>query len=156
MVYAFRPMQPADIVRVNAWRATPPVSKWWDGGIDAEDLADPTSRQWIVSHYDHPFAFLQDYDPHAEADHPFAFLPPGSRGLDQFIGEPQMLGRGHGPALLSRHVEALFTGGAPAVGVDPHAENIRAIRAYQKAGFQAGELRNTPWGRCLLMTRCRT
>ena len=156
MAYDFRPMQIADIARVSAWRATPLVSKWCEGEIDADDLADPISRQWIVSHQDQPFAFLQDYDPHAEPAHPFAFLPPASRGLDQFIGDPDMLGLGHGPAFVDLFVAALFAGGAPAVGVDPNPDNTRAIRAYQKASFQAGECRDTPWGRCLLMTRYRT
>ena len=156
MSYAFHAMNAADIPCVNAWSGAPEVARWWEGQIDEDDLADPTSRQWIVSHAGRPFAFLQDYDPHAQANHPFAGLPRGSRGLDQFIGEPRMLGLGHGPAILREHVGSLFAGGAPAVGVDPHPDNVRAIRAYEKAGFTPGESCDTPWGRCLLMTQYRT
>ena len=156
MAYGFRAMIPEDIPLVAIWLATPEVARWWEGAIDEDDLADPSCRQWIVSHQGRPFAYLQDYDPHAEADHPFAGLPPGSRGMDQFIGDSDMIGRGHGSAFLQIFADRLFGEGVPAVGVDPQPENLRAVRAYRKAGFQSGETRDTPWERCLLMTRHRT
>ena len=155
MTYAFRPMVTVDLPLVNAWLATPDVARWWEGAIDRDDLADPASRQWIVSHAGVAFAYLQDYDPHAEVGHPFEGLPPGSLGIDQFIGVPEMLGQGHGSAFIRAHIEALFERGAPAVGTDPHPDNARAIRAYEKAGFSPGPLCNADWGPCLLMTRFR-
>ncbi len=156
MVYAFRLMVTADLPLVNDWLATPDVARWWNGAIDQDDLDDPATRQWIVSHAGCAFAYLQDYDPHAEAGHPFAGLPAGSRGIDQFIGVPEMLGRGHGPAFIRAHTKALFESGAPSVGSDPHPDNARAIRACEKAGFSRGPLCETDWGLCLLMTRYRT
>ncbi len=64
--------------------------------------------------------------------HPFSHLPPGSRGIDQYIGEPGMLDRGHGTAFIRQQCERLLAAGAPAVGTDPHPDNLRARRAYQK------------------------
>ncbi len=154
--YGFRPMTADDLPMVRAWIATTNVAPWWDADDDFKDaLASPDTRPWIVSHEGQPFAYIQDYDPHAWAGHHFATLPPGSRGVDQFIGAPEMIGRGHGSALIRQHVERLFADGAPAVGTDPHPDNARAIRAYEKAGFTAGEARDTDWGFCLLMTRYR-
>ncbi len=154
--YGFRPMTADDLPMVRAWIATTNVAPWWDADDDFKDaLASPDTRPWIVSHEGRPFAYIQDYDPHAWAGHHFATLPPGSRGVDQFIGAPEMIGRGHGSALIRQHVERLFADGAPAVGTDPHPDNARAIRAYEKAGFTAGEARDTDWGFCLLMTRYR-
>ena len=111
---------------------------------------------WIVSHAGRPFAFAQDYDVHGWANHPFAHLSSGSRGIDQFIGEPDMVGRGHGSAFVRAHADRLFAAGAPAVGTDPHPDNRRAVRAYENAGFRVtdGPL-NTLWGRALLMERHR-
>ncbi len=65
-----------------------------------------------------------------------------------------MVGRGHGSAFVRLHAERLFAAGAPAVGTDPHPDNLRAIRAYQKAGFAAvsGPVQ-TRWGRAILMER---
>ena len=51
-----------------------------------------------------------------------------------------MIGRGHGSAFISQHVDALFAAGAPVVGVDPDPENGRAVRAYAKAGFTPTEV----------------
>ena len=154
MSYGFRPMTADDLPTVRAWIATPDCAPWWDGPDDLEDgLASDDTRQWIVSLEGAPFAYLQDYDPHARPGHHFAFLPPGSRGIDQSIGMAELIGRGHGSAFIRQHVERLFAEGAPAVGTDPHPDNARAIRAYEKAGFVPGEIEHTDWGLCLLMTR---
>jgi aminoglycoside 6'-N-acetyltransferase len=145
-----------DLPLVRGWIATPDWAPWWGLDDDLEEgLADPHVRQWIVHHADQPFAYLQDYDPHAWPGHPFAFLPPGARGIDQSIGPAEMLGRGHGSAFIRAHVDRLFAEGAPAVGTDPHPNNARAIGAYRKAGFVGGEVRHTDWGLSLLMTRYR-
>ena len=109
-----------------------------------------------MSRQGRPFAYIQDYAPGDWLMHHFGFLPPGSRGMDQFIGEPEMIGRGHGSAFVREHVDALFAGGVPAVGVDPDPENARAIRAYERAGFVRGLVQDTEWGLSLLMTRYPT
>ena len=154
MTYAFRPMTADDLPMVRAWIATPDAAPWWGEGDDLEEgLADPHTRQWVVALEGRPFAYAQDYDPHAWAGHPFKGLPPGSRGIDQTIGPAELLGRGHGSAFVREHVERLFAEGAPAVGTDPHPDNARAIRAYEKAGFTRGQARDTDWGYCLIMTR---
>lgn len=160
MPYRFRPVAEADLPLLHAWRRKPHVMQWW-GPPDVEDtaetLADPRVAMWIVEHLPEngtarPFAYAQDYDPHDWEDHPFAHLPPGSRGIDQFIGEPDMLNQGHGTAFVREHVARLFAHGAPAVGTDPHPDNARAIRAYEKADFTvASEPLDTRWGRAVLM-----
>ena len=133
--------------------------EWW-GEPDVEDaedtLADARVAMWIVEHGCRPFAYAQDYSPHDWADHPFAHLPPGARGIDQYIGEPDMVGRGHGSLFVRAHCDRLFAAGAPAIGTDPHPDNGRAIRAYEKAGFTiASEPLDTIWGRAILMERWR-
>lgn len=160
MPYRFRPVTAADLPLLRTWRARPHVIEWW-GPPDVEDpadaLADLRVATWIVEHLrpgeaPRPFAYAQDYSPHDWSDHPFAHLPPGSRGIDQYIGELDMLGRGHGTAFVRAHCDRLFAAGAPAVGTDPHPDNARAIRAYQKAGFEiVSEPLDTRWGRAVLM-----
>ncbi len=157
--YQFRLATEADLPLLRGWRERPHVIDWW-GPPDVERpeelLADPLVRTWIVEHRERPFAYAQDYDPHDWPGHPFAHLPPGSRGIDQYIGEPDMLDLGHGSAFVRAHCERLFDKGAPAIGTDPHPDNIRAIRAYQKAGFavKSGPI-DTLWGRAVLMERWR-
>jgi aminoglycoside 6'-N-acetyltransferase len=159
--YHFRLAREADLPLLLRWRQMPDVLRWWGrwGSGQAEyrsDLADPNISMWIVEHEGRAFAYAQDYDPHAWDPHPFAHLPPGSRGIDQYIGEADMLDRGHGTAFIRQQCERLFAAGAPAIGTDPHPDNLRARRAYQKAGFNevSGPM-NTRWGRAILTERWR-
>jgi len=135
----------------------PHVTQWWgppEAETVAEALADSRIAIWIVEHDGRPFAYAQDYAPHDWDDHPFAHLPVGARGIDQYIGEADMLDRGHGSAFIRAHLRRLFAAGAPAVGTDPHPDNGRARRACEKAGFAAvGGPVETPWGRAILMER---
>jgi aminoglycoside 6'-N-acetyltransferase len=65
-----------------------------------------------------------------------ARLPRGSRAIDSFIGWPAMIGRGHGAGYLSLLAQRLCADGAPLVAIDPAIDNLRARRAYEKAGFR--------------------
>ena len=153
-MYRFRAVTEDDLPLIATWRAAPHVIAWWGepDEDEREELSDPRIAMWIIEADDHAFAFAQDYDVHGWVNHPFAHLPSGSRGIDQFIGEPAMLDRGHGSAFVRMHVERLFAAGAPAVGTDPHPENVRAQRAYEKAGFRiASGPVETLWGRAVLM-----
>lgn len=159
-IYEIQPAHRSDLALLRRWRAKPHVRRWWDYPDvepDADKLDDPRIALWIASHAGRPFAFLQDYEIHAWLDHHFGYLPPGSRGIDLYIGEPDMLGAGHGAALLHQYVDQLFSSGAPAVGIDSHPDNAAAIRCFEKAGFVAERGRvETAWGTALLMDRRAT
>jgi aminoglycoside 6'-N-acetyltransferase len=159
--YAFRRMTESDLPLLEQWLQLPDWRLWWGEPEEelaslAADLQEPGMRLWIVEHDDTPFAFLQDYRVHAWADHPYRdLLPDGACGIDQSIGIPDMLGRGHGSAFIAQHAERLLADGEPCIVTDPHPDNVRAIRAYEKAGFtrlceldEAGD-----WGPVLLMVR---
>jgi aminoglycoside 6'-N-acetyltransferase len=88
---------------------------------------------------------------HAEVDHTCRDQPIGTRGIDQFIGEPEFIGRGHGSTFIRAFVERLFETGAPRAVTDPNPGNARAIRAYTKAGFRPIDTRLTISGQALLM-----
>jgi len=153
--YRFRPVSEADLPLLSRWRSEPHVIEWWGApGIEREmdKLADSRIAMWIVEDVGRPFAFAQDYDVHGWDPHPFSYLPSGSRGIDQYIGEVEMLGHGHGTAFIREHIRRLFRQGVPAVGTDPHPENQRARRACEKAGFSlvAGPV-HTRWGMAMLM-----
>jgi aminoglycoside 6'-N-acetyltransferase len=157
--YRFRAATEEDLPLLKRWREMPHVILWWGAPeLEPEEakLADPQVAMWIVEHEGRPLAYAQDYSPHDWEGHPFAHLPPGSRGIDQYIGEPDMMGLGHGSAFVRRHCERLFEAGAPAIGTDPHPDNLRARRAYEKAGFRAasGPV-ETLWGTAILMENWR-
>lgn len=142
---------------LRAWLATPEAVRWWgDPHEQAElleaDLDEPLMTMRIVCCDGEPFAYAQHYDVHSWPQSHFAHLPPGSRAIDAFIGEPNMLGRGHGSAFLRLLAEQLVAGGAPAVAIDPALDNLRARRAYEKAGFHGDAVADTAAGPAWVMT----
>ena len=152
--YSFRKVTLDDVGLLVEWRSNPHVRAWWSAAepYDAADLADPRVARWIVSNAGRPFAFIQDYTVHGWDDHPFAYLPTGSRGIDQYIGAPEMVGVGHGSAFIAMRMQALFAEGAPVIATDPHPDNARAIVVYRKLGFEpVGPPQETQWGLALPM-----
>ncbi len=147
--YEFRPASLRDLPMLTQWQARPHVRTWWgdEPPYDHDELADPRVARWIVSRAGQDFAYMQDYTVHGWADHHFADLPTGSRGIDQYIGSPKMIGQGHGTGFIGARIQALFAAGAPAIATDPHPDNKRAIAAYEKLGFErAGPAQETQWG----------
>ena len=152
--YPVRPATAGDLPMLRRWRRDPEVARWWgtDAEADIEHPADPRVARWIVLHDGAPFAFLQDYDVHGWPGHHFAALPAPSRGIDQYIGNPAMRGRGHGARMIATHLSRLFAAGARVVATDPHPDNARAIACCRKAGFHvAGPAQDSAWGRILPM-----
>ena len=155
--YVFRTMTAADLPMIKRWLALPHVREWW-GDPDEQyqlvsgDLDEPAMDQFIVSAGGSDFAYIQCYDLTAW-NSGFGVHPAGTRGIDQFIGEPDMIGRGHGSAFIRAFTERVLSDGAPRVVTDPDPANGRAIRAYEKAGFEKVHLVDTPDGIALLMVR---
>ena len=156
--YEFRPMTAEHLPLVRGWLAKPHVREWWGDPREQfelvrADLDDPAMEQFIVATADQPFAYLQCYEPAMWPEGGLGEQPDGTRGLDQFIGEAHMIGRGHGAAFIRHFAEALLRTGAPRIVTDPDPENGRAVRAYEKAGFVKDRLVDTSDGTALLMVR---
>ncbi|MDP5084818.1 MAG: acetyltransferase [Yoonia sp.] len=152
--YIFRKATMDDLSLLTGWQSQPHVREWWGETepYDEEEIADIRVARWIVETDGKPFAFMQDYTVHGWVEHHFARLPKGSRGIDQYIGEPDMIGLGHGSAFIRARVRSLFEAGAPVVATDPHPDNERAIAVYKKIGFEvAGPPQDSRWGLILPM-----
>jgi aminoglycoside 6'-N-acetyltransferase len=156
--YAFRPLERADLPMVRHWILQPHVARWW-GDVDEEMAAiatifdDPHVEAFVMVLDGAPVGYFQAYDPNAEEGHPFAGEPAGTLGLDLSIGDPALVGRGHGSAFIRTFAEAAFARGVPRLVTDPHPDNPASIRAFEKAGFVRREVRDLPhFGRFLFMT----
>jgi len=151
VAYAFAPLREDDLDLVRRWLLQPHVQRWWDEGLktpypDAEIADyreaiqgnDPTYR--YVAHIDgRPVGLLQHYriadDPeYAEA----LALNEDAIGVDLFIGESALIGRGHGSAMLRQFLRdvAFPFHGIEVCVIGPSVKNLAAIRAYEKAGFR--------------------
>lgn len=153
--YVFRDVVMNDLPLLRNWLAQPHVAEWWDDtdAIDEirEAMDSVETEPLIVEWKGKPIAYLQCYDPHLEDGHPYQDQPFGTLGLDISIGEPELTGMGHGPAIISQFAEQLFEEGCPRVIIDPHPKNARAVRAYDKAGFREFDRRKTIYGEVVLM-----
>jgi aminoglycoside 6'-N-acetyltransferase len=155
--YLFRRATKGDLPMLRRWLATPEICRWW-GHPDEQfallegDLSEPQMTMWIVTHSERPFAFAQHYRVHAWPQPHFAHLPSDAQAIDAFIGEPDMIGVGHGSTFLRLLAEQLRASGAPVVVIDPAFDNLRARRAYAKAGFTGELMVETEQGAAVLMT----
>jgi aminoglycoside 6'-N-acetyltransferase len=155
--YQFRPMSAGDLSLVKDWLARPHVVEWWGDpdeqfGLVSGDMNEPAMDQYIVSTQQAPFGYLQCYRL-TDWNICFGSQPDGTRGIDQMIGLPEMVGQGHGSGFIREFIEDLLANSTPRVVVDPDPENARAVRAYEKAGFVKDRLVDTPDGIALLMVR---
>ena len=156
-IYAFRPMTSADLPLIRQWLGHPHVREWW-GDPDEQyalvsgDLDEPAMDQFVVSTNGADFGYIQCYDLTAW-NSGFGTHPRGTRGIDLFIGEPGMIERGHGSALIRAFADERLAQGAPRMVTDPDPANHRAVRAYEKAGFEKVHMVDTPDGPALLMVR---
>jgi aminoglycoside 6'-N-acetyltransferase len=155
--YAFRPMTSADLPKVRRWLGLPHVREWWGDpseqyALVSGDLEEPAMAQFIVSESGNEVGYLQCYDL-TTWNSGFGKQPEGTRGIDLFIGEPDMIERGHGSALIRCFVDDKLKNGAPRIVTDPDPLNGRAVRAYEKAGFEKAGMVDTPDGPALLMVR---
>jgi aminoglycoside 6'-N-acetyltransferase len=123
-----------DIPQLEAILAQPSVARWWNPG-NPETLV----AAWLEDEGSGSTTFVIERDGRvigsvqaSEEDDPDY----RSAGIDIFLGEDAQ-DRGLGPDVLRTLARYLFTErGHHRLTIDPAAANKRAIRAYEKAGFQ--------------------
>lgn len=154
--YGFRAAEARDLPMLRRWLEAPHVRRWWgdpdEGLAEIEQAIDSVETEPLIVELDGmPMAYLQSYDPHLEDGHPYGDQPTGTLGLDLTIGIDDLIGKGHGPAILRGFAAILFDEGAPRLIVDPDPANASAIRAYEKAGFRHFDTRTTVYGPAHMM-----
>lgn len=160
-----RPMTDDDLPMLQQWIGRPHVAEWWDADEAAwpferfraiylpRVMAEEKVTPYIVQLDGRPVGFAQSYVAMGSGDGWWDDITdPGVRGIDQFIAEADLLGRGLGTAMVRALVRQLFADPAVTrVQTDPDPINARAIRCYQKAGFRAVREIVTPDGPALYM-----
>ncbi|QQS41899.1 MAG: GNAT family N-acetyltransferase [Acidobacteriota bacterium] len=134
----FRRLEESDFPLLLEWLLLPHVREWWDEGEHTIEMVreaygpEPGVSRFIglLSDPDRrfpvPFGFFQYYRIDKE-----------TVGIDQFIGVPELVGKGLGTTAVRRFSEMIFGEIAPSrITLDPHPDNRRAIRCCEKAGFR--------------------
>lgn len=138
--FRFRRLQRADLPLVRHWRSAEHVTRWWGPLADpeAEYLTSPEPVSYFIALLDaQPAGLIQHYrwaDFPVEADGIGA--APDEDGIDYFLGDPELLGAGHGPAMIQAFLDAVVRAGpARGVRIDVAEANRRSWRCLEKLGF---------------------
>ncbi len=162
IMFTFARLTVAHFPMLCAWLNRPHLQKWWR----AEEITmDNVSEKYLprVLQEDDaiPFIALRNGEPVGYCQY-YRILsgqtwwpddpPESSLGIDVFLADANELGRGTGAAMIQAFIEMLRRDvGFSEVRVDPKPDNARAIRCYQKAGFERRNRITTPDGPAVLM-----
>jgi aminoglycoside 6'-N-acetyltransferase len=140
----------ADFDLIAAWRARPHVHEWWDPDDPpptVEEVAehygpragDAATTACIIELAGRPIGYVQFYRWAAYPEESEAIdvvYRDDTFGVDIFIGEPDLVGIGIGSRAVDALCRYLFEEmGASDVMLTTEVTNLRAQRAYEKAGF---------------------
>ncbi len=156
MKITFIPLQDQHLSLLLKWLETPHVKAWWDSdvqwtselikekygsyvhGYKVDHGIKKPMHAFIIAVDDQKIGYIQLYNAHTYKRDDGLFpegLPSSLAGIDIFIGEVQYRGKGYGSEIikqfLAEHVDPFFE----SCFIDPDITNLRAIRAYENAGF---------------------
>ena len=109
-------------------------------------------REFLIAELDgRPIGFIQIIDPKEEETHYWGEIGPNKRAIDIWIGEKDDLGKGYGTVMMKLALAKCFA--PPEVDevlIDPLESNVKAIRFYERLGFEFLEKRDFDGDLCLV------
>ena len=130
------------------WLTDERVLNFWEGKSAVFDLKrieeefyseEEGMIRTIIEYQGQAIGYLQIYilDKESMKEYNYKSTKKVVYGIDQFIGEPEYWDKGIGTKFMKLVLDYLFEEkGANTVILDPHADNQRAIRCYEKVGFK--------------------
>lgn len=158
----FKPLEPSDFMMLHDWLNRDHVASNWNGLISLEEVNEKYGKRvhsesffpFIVYFNDLPIGFIQAYNASLIGNGQWTDEPAGTYGIDQFIADKKLLGKGIGSTFIKKFTDSmLLREDVLKVISDPLANNQSAIRAYQKAGFKRKGKILTPDGAAILMEK---
>lgn len=145
-------MRETDFTLARRWLAEPHVARWWHDDPKEVDYPEGTLADWraairgddptdmfVIEQGGIPIGVIQSYivQDYADYANEVGELPERALSVDLFIGEPDLIGRGHGTALLREFLRDAFARyGVAYCVIGPARANVPAIRSYEKVGFR--------------------
>lgn len=155
-MFKFRELNSKDYPLMLRWLSENHVKEWWDDGDDTLEkvalhygVPDDNVRRYILIEekegVEKGIGYFQYY-----------FAPGDEIGIDQFIGEKDYLGKGIGEKAIRLFAELIKRKHNPtSIILDPSPENKRAVRCYEKVGFEHYETRKNGNGELVYMMRLK-
>ncbi|MBT4791348.1 MAG: GNAT family N-acetyltransferase [Halobacteriovoraceae bacterium] len=158
--YFYDELKETDLPIIERWLQNPHVKEFWDDGESWEESYEKyvlktlskTVKQFLIYCQDRPIGYIQFYWASKVGDGWWEDIADDVVGIDQYIGEADMIGQGHGTKMISEFIKLLICNyKISKIITDPVPSNTRAIACYEKCGFkQVGEI-ETPDGIEMLM-----
>lgn len=161
---SFRPACLADAPLLFRWRQAPHVARWWNiapyEAQTLDEMARELEEDFALEQHESllvlldglPIGYAQTYNAGRASGDWWPDEDDSTRGLDFLIGEESLVGRGLGPQIVRALCERLFAEvGVSSIIVDPHPDNRRSVRCFEKAEFGRERQLETPDGEALLM-----
>ena len=124
-----RPLEPRDAAELRRIHSLPEVARWWDEPDDDFPEGDDPDSTRLVIEVDGAVAGLIQFGEEDEPKYRHA-------AIDIFL-DPAFHGRGIGSEAVRRVARQLIDErGHHRITIDPAADNLAAIRAYEKVGFR--------------------
>lgn len=158
--FTFKPLQEPDLNLLCHWLNEPHVKEWWDDHLTDEAIKSKYKKRigdtivvpFIVLLNDKPIGFIQYYYANKVGDGWWPNEVEETIGIDQFIGEKNLINRGIGTKMLHTFVDGLSRNyNIKKFITDVAPKNLRAIRCYEKVGFVFAKKIMTPDGLAYLM-----
>ncbi|MGD6802068.1 GNAT family N-acetyltransferase [Rossellomorea aquimaris] len=145
-----RELEDKDKPLLVKWLSDPRVLEFYEGRDNPFDL-QKVEQVFYDTHDDEvkclvhfdgvAIGYIQYYPLDVEIAAEHGYISEEVFAMDQFIGEPEYWNKGVGALLVSSMTEFLKKEkSADVVAMDPQTRNTRAIRCYEKCGFQKVKL----------------
>ena len=151
---------PSDLPILQLWDEQPHVmdsdpNDDWNWALELK--RQPEWRwQLIAEENGRPVGFIQVIDPHLEETAYWGDIKQGYKAIDIWIGMADDLGKGYGTQMMSVVLDLCFEDTSiNEVLIDPLASNEKAIRFYQRLGFEFVEERMFGKDHCHVYTMTR-
>ena len=128
----FEPLVKSHFPLLLKWLETLHVKQYWDQDIVwtlekiTAKYSQPRSAQgYVIEIGENPLGYIQVYP-----------ISTQQVGLDFYVGEPTFLKKGFGTLILEEFLKRYVDPYFETCLVDPDANNLAAIRTYEKVGFR--------------------
>lgn len=151
--FEFKKLSHDDIPLLHSWMKRPHLQEFWpektlhdyesfkekyEGAIDSKEVAP-----YLVMLQGKPIGYIQAYP-----------VDNKTYGIDQFIAVPEFINKGLGSMFVKEFSdELLINKKATRIITDPSVLNLRAQKAYEKAGFKKLEVVQGADGEVLMMEK---
>ena len=163
MIITFAVLERPHFQLMHDWFNRPHMQQWWSPrGHTLAQVGEKYGPRvegkvnvfgFIASVDERPAGYVQhysvrDFPPDGLLDDRNELLRTNNKqemgGMDVFIGEEELLGKGYGTAIVRAFLaETVFKNYRVAV-IDPRVNNHRAIRCYEKCGFLRTQASQNP------------